>query len=260
MNHSSNVANYERWLDVTDSTAGVYYTVGDVTYTREYIASNPDGVIGIRIRSSEPGSVAFNIHLQRGTWLNRWQDYSHKVGDDTIVMGGGSGGARAILFSAGAKVVAPTGKVRTIGDYVVCDGADEAWIYFTAWTTFHKSDPRSAVLQTLAAAGGKSYDSIRKAHVADYQALASRITLDLGKSTTQQRALDTSARVAKFSDTFDPELAALYFQFGRYLLISSSRNSTLPPNLQGIWNVDWDPDWGSKYTININTRAYCFLY
>ncbi|RYP49314.1 hypothetical protein DL768_004939 [Monosporascus sp. mg162] len=254
MNHSASVTNYERWLDLADGTAGVYYTAGDVTYKREYMASNPEGVIAIRILPDSPGAVSFNLYLQRGSSLNRWEDYSQKEGDDAVTMGGGSGGAQSIQFAAGAKVVAPTGKVRTIGDYVICDGADEAWIYFSAWTTFRKPDPRRAVLEALNAAGLQSYDSIRVAHITDYQALASRVTLSLGKSTVQQKAMNTSSRVANFAMDFDPELAALYFQFGRYLLIASSRDNTLSPNLQGIWNVDFDPQWGSKYTININTQ------
>ncbi|RYP79360.1 hypothetical protein DL770_006704 [Monosporascus sp. CRB-9-2] len=254
MNHNTSVANYERWLDLADGTAGVYYTVGDVTYKREYMASNPEGVIAIRILSDSPGAVSFHLHLQRGLSLNRWEDYSQKVGDDAITIGGGSGGIQSIQFAAGARVVAPTGKVRTLGDYVICDGADETWIYFSAGTTFRKPDPRRAVLEALNAAGLQSYDSIRVAHITDYQDLASRVTLSLGKSTIQQKAINTSSRVVNFATDFDPELAVLYFQFGRYLLIASSRENTLPPNLQGIWSVDFDPQWGSKNTININTR------
>lgn len=125
-------------------------------------------------------------------------------------------------------------------------------MYFQAWTSFRKEDPKSAVLESLAAATS-TYDAVRAAHVADYQNYFNRTSLDLGMSTNAQRKTSTGERVKALSkQTFDPELAALYFQFGRYLLIATSRAGTLPANLQGIWNSDFDPEWGSKYTININ--------
>lgn len=130
MNNSSTVKEYERWLDVADSTAGVYYVVNGVTYTREYIASEPTGLIAIRIKADKPAAVDFNIHLRKGLSLNRWEDYSQKVGSDTVIMGGGSASVHTIEFAAGAKIVASTGKVYTIGDYVKCEGADEAVVYF----------------------------------------------------------------------------------------------------------------------------------
>jgi alpha-L-fucosidase 2 len=253
MNHSSSVTNYERWLDLADGTAGVYYKVSGTTYKREYIASNPAGVIAIHITSDKAAAINFNVHLGRGDSLNRWEDYSEKSGSDAIVMGGGSGGKEAILFAAGAKVVASGGKVYTIGDYVKCEGADEAWVYFSTWTSFRKSDPKSAVLKDLQAAAASAYNKIRTAHIADYQSLAGRVALNLGESSSAQKALTTSGRMLGLSKAFDPELVSLYFQFGRYLFISSSRKGTLPPNLQGIWSSDIDPQWGSKYTININT-------
>lgn len=257
MDHGSSVSDYERWLDVHDGTSGVYYTVDNVTYMREYMASNPDDVIAIRIAADKPGAVGFDVHLRRGASLNRYQDYAQKVGIDTVVIGGGSASVNAIEFASGARVVARGGTVKTIGDTILCDGADEAWVYFTSWTSFRKSDPRSAVLADLAAisSSNDAYANIRAAHVFDYQNLAGRVALDLGSSSDEQKVMNTSDRMAALSSSgFDPELVALYFQFGRYLLISSSRDKTLPPNLQGIWNDDFDPQWGSKYTININTE------
>ncbi|KAI1338138.1 Six-hairpin glycosidase-like protein [Xylariaceae sp. FL0016] len=254
MNHSSDYTEYERWLDLEDGTAGVYYNASNVTYVREYLASHPADIITLHIVAGTPGAVSFNVHLRRGSSLNRYEDYSEKVGEDTIVIGGGSASTHSIGFSSGARVVASGGRVETIGNYVICDGADEAWIYFTAWTTVRKTDPRAAVLSDLASATLRSYEDLRQQHVQDYQALAQRVDLNLGPSTEERKAMNTSDRVSHLTDAFDPELIALYFQFGRYLLIASSREGTLPPNLQGIWNNDFDPEWGSKYTININTE------
>jgi alpha-L-fucosidase 2 len=127
-------------------------------------------------------------------------------------------------------------------------------IYWTAWTNFRAADPKASVLADLGKV--KPYPDVRAAHVADYQGYAGRVSLDLGKSTAAQLATPTAQRLAALNQTFDPQLAALYFQFGRYLFISTSRNGTLPPNLQGLWSEDIDPQWGSKYTININLRRF----
>ena len=252
MNHSATVQNYQRYLDVNESTAGVYYTVGGVTYLREHIASNPDDVIAIRIASDTAGAVGFTLHLRRGSSLNRWEDYSQKAGNDTVVIGGGSGGVGAILFAAGARVLTSGGTVQVIGDTILVNGADEAWIYWTAWTDVRSPDSKASVLRDLS--NVKPYPDVRSAHVADYQSYAGRVSLDLGTSTAAQLANTTSQRLSALSKVFDPQLAALYFQFDRYLFISTSRKGTLPPNLQGIWSQDLDPQWGSKYTININLR------
>ncbi|KAF3186689.1 hypothetical protein TWF788_002915 [Orbilia oligospora] len=254
MNHSGSTTSYERWLDLSDSSAGVYYAVGGVSYRREYIASNPDNIIAIHITASKPASVSFNIHLRKGQSLNRWEDYAYKVGSDTTVMGGESQGKDGVEFSAGAKVVASGGKVYTLGDYVICDNADEATIFFTAWTAYRQQGPINKVLSDLSSISVRSYSDIRATHVADYQKYSGRVSLSLGGSSDAQKALSTPKRLAAIASTFDPELVALYFQLGRYLFISSSRVNTLPPNLQGIWNQEMDPQWGSKYTVNINLQ------
>lgn len=247
---------YERWLDVADGTSGVYYTLRGVQYEREFIASEPAGVIAMRLRASKPGALSFHLHLDRGDpSLNRWEDLTKKVGSDTIIMAGASGGFHPVSFATGAKIVSSDGKVSTIGDYVFCKNATEAWVYFQAWTSFRRENPYACVLADLDAVQTQSYDDIRVAHVADYQSYFNRTTLSLGTSTEEQRNMTTRARIqALANSTFDPEVACLYFDFGRYLLIATSRAGTLPPNLQGIWNSDLDPEWGSKYTININLQ------
>lgn len=246
------VENYERWLDIGEASAGVYYEIDGVAYQRESIASNPDDVIAVRITASEQGAVSFRVHLRRGTSLNRFQDYGEKVGSDTIVMGGASGGVDGIVFVAGAKVVASGGAVKTIGDRVVVENANAATIYFTAWTSYRRENPREAVLEDLERISKKDFGDVRREHEKDYQSLAGRVELDLGESTEEQRSGTTLERMTNLTERFDPELAALYYQFGRYLFISTSRDGTLPPNLQGLWNDESDPFWGSKYTVNIN--------
>ena len=246
---------YERWLDVADGTSGAFYTLKGIDYERESLASEPAGVIAIRMTASKPGALSFHLHLDRlndGS-LNRWEDLTKKVGSDTIVMGGASGGYHPMMFATGARIVSSDGKISTLGDYLFCKNATEAWIYVQAWTSFRKDDPLSSVLADLDAMSGTSYDEVRTTHVSDYQSYYNRTSLNLGTSTAAQRKKTTKERVKALAHAaFDPEIASLYFQFGRYLLISTSRAGTLPPNLQGIWNSDLDPEWGSKYTININ--------
>lgn len=260
MNHTGSVdsSGYERWLDLNDSVAGVFYTVGGVPFMREYVASYPDDVIAVHFTAGESGALSFNINLQRGESLNRWQDYSEHTDQHTVVIGAGAGGTDGIQYAAGARVVATGGSVYALGENVFVQGADEAILFFTAWTSFRKSDPKSAVLATLAATADTTYAAVRERHIADYTALQGRVALDLGTSSAQQKSLATAARMEALAQAFDPELAALYFQFGRYLLISTSREGTLPPNLQGIWCISQDPMWGSKYTGNINLGEYCF--
>lgn len=256
MNESTKFTHYERWLDLGDATSGVYYVQGSTAFEREMLASEPLGMMAIRVASNVTGAISFNVHLDRGESLNRWEDYSQSVGSDTIVMGGTTGGSDAISFAVGARVVATDGTVKTLGDYVICQNSTEVYIYVQSWTTYRKTSPKQAVLEDLASVTN-NYAAVRAAHVADYQALANRVSFDIGKSSSAQKKMPTAKRMEALSSSdFDPEVAALYFQFGRYLLISTSRDmdKALPPNLQGLWNSDFDPEWGSKYTIDINLQ------
>jgi alpha-L-fucosidase 2 len=260
LNHTAGVSQYQRWLDLSDATVTVSYVHDTVAYRREYIASNPDGVIAIRLTANVTGGVSFNAHLRKGKGgsLNRWEDYSTKAGQDTIAIGGGRAGETGIEFATGLKVVASGGRVYTLGDFVLCDGADAATIYVSSWTTFRKTDPKAAVLADLGTAATSEYQDVRQRHTSDYQKLAQRFALSLGTSTSSQRNMTTRQRFRAMNSAgvFDPELASLYMDYGRYLLIASSRDGTLPPHLQGIWGQDLDPMWGAKYTININLRMF----
>ena len=251
MNHTSEYANYKRWLDLADATSGVSYTSDGVNYTREYLASNPAGVVAVKLNANEPGKISFNVHVQKGQNLNRFENWSKGYSGNRIIMGGGTQG---IDFAAGATIVATTGRVYVLGDTVICEGADEALVYFQAWTTVRKNDPEAAVLKDLAAVSKKSYSQLKMQHVEDYQELYHRVELDFGISSRQQKSLETAARFTelKKTRTFDPDLSSLLFQFGRYLLIASSRKDTFATNLQGLWTSSLDPEWGSKYTLNIN--------
>ncbi|KAK4031507.1 glycosyl hydrolase family 65, N-terminal domain-containing protein [Parachaetomium inaequale] len=254
------VTNYERWLGIDDAIAGAYFTVGNVTYQREYLVSYPDDVVAIHLTASKPGSINIRVRIDRGADLNRFQGWSEPANGHSTVTGGQSADGDPLQWAAGARIAASGGNVTTLGDTVRCEGADEATVYFQAWTSYRKPDPKRAVVSDLAAVS-KSFDKIRAAHVADYQKYAGRVSISLGASTASQKALKTSTRMTSITPSkFDPELAALFFQLGRYLLIATSRpesghpDLSLPPNLQGIWNDVYTPMWGSKYTVNINLQ------
>ncbi len=135
--------------------------------------------------------------------------------------------------------------------------ADSAVLLIDAATSYKSfkdvtGDPEEKTKTQLAAAAGKDYEALRASHVAEHQKLFRRVSLDLGPS--ENANLPTDERIKKFPDANDPQFAELYYQYGRYLLISCSRPGTQPANLQGIWNESMSPPWGSKYTININTE------
>ncbi|KAK4154613.1 Six-hairpin glycosidase-like protein [Chaetomidium leptoderma] len=255
------VTAFERWLGIDDAVAGAYFSVGNVTYQREYLASYPDDIVAIHVKASKPGSINLRVRLDRGSDLNRYQGFSKPANGHTTVMGGQSMDSHPLQWAAGARITSSGGKVTTLGDTVRCEGADEATVYFQAWTSYRKPDPTKAVISDLAAVTSESFDKIRDAHITDYQTYAGRVSLNMGASTAAQRLSKTSNRMTSITpSSFDPELAALFFQFGRYLFIASSRpgagphDLSLPPNLQGIWNDVYNPMWGSKYTVNINLQ------
>ncbi|KAM6540371.1 hypothetical protein FALCPG4_002089 [Fusarium falciforme] len=251
--NQGSATKYERWLDISDGTAGVYYEANGVSYQREYLASKPADVMAVRLTTSKPGSLSFYIKFQRpSNQQNRFVETAYAENGDTIISTFNSNQIKAVF---GARLTLKGGSKRQIGDQIVVTNADEALIYIDMRTTVRERDPLSTVRKILARAVSSSYSQTRESHVSDYQKLYERASLSLGTSSDEQKALTTAKRrQALAQGGFDPELFSLYFQFGRYLLISSSRPGTLPANLQGIWNNALDPSWGSKYTININIQ------
>ncbi len=257
------VERYRRDLDLPTATAHVSYTTGSVTFDREVFASAPDQVIVVRLTASRPGQIAFEARLhtpQRAT--------VEATADGDLVMRGVNGDGRgatpdgqpmtgALRFESRVRVLTTGGTRTAAGDAIVVRGADAATLLIAAATSYRRyddvsGDPAAAVAATLEGASRKTVDALHAAHVRDYRQLFDRVTLDLGPST--RAALPVDERVEAFASGGDPSLASLYFQYGRYLLIASSRPGSQPANLQGIWNDSLSPPWGSKYTININTQ------
>jgi alpha-L-fucosidase 2 len=257
------VENYLRQLDLTTATARVSYTAAGTTFTREVFASAPDQVIVVHLTASQPGRISFQARLsspQRAT--------AEATPDGDLILRGVNGDGRgatadgqpmtgALKFESRVRIVARGGTRSAEGDAMTVRGADAVTLLIAAATSFRRyddvgGDPAAAVASVLRRAGGKTVDALRAAHVRDYRPLFERVTLDLGPSS--RAAVPVDERVAAFASGGDEALAALYFQYARYLLIASSRPGSQPANLQGIWNESLNPPWGSKYTININTQ------
>jgi alpha-L-fucosidase 2 len=259
---SEAVKHYRRELDLDTAVTRTEFQLGAVVHVREVFVSPVDQVVVIRLsardagRPDRPARLSFTLAMQTPL-----RTTAKTEGDATLVLQGvndaANGIAGALKFEARVQVAAKGGRVTADGGQLHITGVESAVIVVAAATSFRhyddvSGDPTALTQQTLAALAGKSYEAMRAAHVAEHQRLFRRVSLDLGHSEAEK--LPTDERVQNAPTTPDPQLAALYFQYGRYLLISSSRPGGQPANLQGLWNDNPNPPWGSKYTININTE------
>ncbi|MEI6945929.1 glycoside hydrolase family 95 protein [Paraflavisolibacter sp. H34] len=252
MKGTAGATGYRRELDLSTATIRTTYTVGGVTYTREYFASQPNGVIAVRLSASKPGSLSFE------TVLNSPHQYAatRKVDNHTLAL---SVKVRngALRGESYLRVQSVRGKITVGTDRIRVDGADEVVLYLAAGTNYKNykdvtADPLAPVKTALQSLSGKTFAAVKAAHLREYGGYFNRFSLDLGRHANE--ALPTNERIEQFAGANDVPFAALFLQYGRYLLISSSRPGTRPANLQGIWNDLLSPPWGSKYTTNINAQ------
>jgi alpha-L-fucosidase 2 len=260
------VTGYKRWLDLKSGITSVQYTVNGITFLREVFASAPDQTIAVRLTSDKPGSISFTAELRgvrNSSMSNYATDYFRMDPDGNfgLRLKGRSadymGIEGAIRYEARLKAVAEGGTVRVDDIDLVIEKADAVTLYFVAATNFINytdvsADCHARIDNYLNGLEGKSYTEIKESAVKDYRTLFDRVTINL--LSTKSSFLPTDERLKNFSVESDPQLASLCYQFGRYILISSSRPGTQPANLQGIWNQDMNPSWDSKYTTNINTE------
>ncbi|MDR1011174.1 MAG: glycoside hydrolase family 95 protein [Opitutaceae bacterium] len=248
--------NYRRSLDLDTAIATTTYTRDGITYTREVFSSAPDQVVAIRITADKPASISF-----KARWSTPFRDAKTSAQKNRLILEGHGGEFNgrpgAIRFQSIVQAQNQGGSVAARGDTLEISEADAVTLLVSCGTNFINyadvsADPRARATHDLQAALASDYAALRARHVASHQALFRRVALDLG--TRADSALPTDERVKKFTGANDPALPALYFQFGRYLLISCSRPGTQPANLQGLWNNALTAAWGGKYTVNINTE------
>ncbi len=251
--------NYHRELDLVDAVTRTSYEVDGVRYVRTVFSSLTDQVIVVDLHASKPGALAFSA-----SWATPHKIQAVRLDpQDTLVLAGTTGDHESIpgqvKFEAQVRVVHQDGKLTATENALELSGASHATLLIAINTNvvnYHdvSADPAARARGLLDLAQRKSYDTMYRAHGAAYRSQFDRVQLDLGSSTPETLAKPTDERVRDFAKTGDPQLAALYFQFGRYLLISSSQPNSQPATLQGLWNDKLEPPWDSKYTVNINTE------
>src|ERR1039458_8756539 len=263
------VGNYRRDLNLDTAVASVTYTSDGVKFTREIFSSPVDQVIVVRLTADKPGQISFTAGMttpQKATVF---------ANSNTLEMVGNNGEARgipgALSFVVQVRVLAQGGKTTPLtpnltekngaklgmASGISVANADSVTLLIAAATSYKNyhdvsGNPGAITKSQIAAASKKSFEDLLAAHIAEHQRLFRRVELNLGE--TDAMKLPTDERIRHFADGHDPQLATLYFQFARYLLICSSRPGTQPANLQGLWNDSMTPPWDSKYTININTE------
>jgi alpha-L-fucosidase 2 len=242
--------DYYRDLDLNEATATTRYKVGDVTYTREVFASYPDKAIVMQIKADKKGALNFNA-----AFSCQHKGAAIKAEDDTIILTGQVERGKT-RFEARLKIMILGGKLEAGDKGIAVSNADSAVLILVGASSYVNykdisGNPAEICEKRMNKACAKKYGELRMAHVEDYQKLFKRCTLDLG--VTGKAKIATNNRIKSFGPE-DPQLATLFFQYGRYLLIACSRPGSQPANLQGLWNEMKNPPWESKYTININTE------
>jgi alpha-L-fucosidase 2 len=253
----SNYTDYYRELDIEKAVAKTSYKVGNVTYTRQVLASFPDRIIVVRLTASKPGSLSFNAFYstpQPNAEMKTTSSKELTIAGTTIDHEGIKGMVR---FKGITRIKTEGGSLSVTDTSLLVKGANAATIYISIATNFNNYQDLSGNQNERAAtylnkAYPKNFADILRAHISAYQKYFNRVKLDLG--TTDASRLPTDERLKNFDTADDPQLVTLYYQFGRYLLISSSQPGGQPATLQGIWNNKMYPPWDSKYTININTE------
>jgi len=252
-----NYSNYYRELDIKRAVAKTTYTVNGVDYTREVFTSFPDQVIVIRLTASKPGSISFIANFQTPVAKSSVVVNNNKEIVANAVAAGHEGVEGMVRFNSIVKIKTIGGQRQQTDSSLIISSADEAIVFVSIATNFNNyhditGDENKRAAGYLAKAFSKPYTSLIKTHIAAYQKFFNRVQLDLG--VTAEVKMPTDERLKNFATGNDPQLVTLYFQYGRYLLISSSQPGGQPANLQGIWNDKMNPPWDSKYTININAQ------
>jgi alpha-L-fucosidase 2 len=250
---AGNATDYRRELDLDSATAVTSYRVNGVRFERDVFASYPDRAIVVRLTADQPRKVTFTLK----TDSPQTNSQTRAIASDTLALTG-QVETNGLRFESRVRVIADGGSVTTNGNIISVENANSATLFLVAATSFKNfqdisADPAKQCAADLAAVSTKSFAAVRAAQLADFRNLFRRVDLSLGRTARTDLPTDQRLQSLKRDGLgSDPDLAALYFQYGRYLLISSSRPGGQPANLQGLWNEELNPPWESKWTLNIN--------
>ncbi|MCX6903375.1 MAG: glycoside hydrolase family 95 protein, partial [Verrucomicrobia bacterium] len=259
-----NAGQYRRELNMESGVAKVSYRAGDTVFTREIFVSYPDGVMVVRVAGDKPSSVSVQAR-----WKSRYLEKTTAQAGRLVMEGCWKGPitnnwliapveGKGIRFRAVLLARPEGGHSEATESGVRIQGANAVTFIVPAATSFRNyhdigADPAERCEKVLAGVAGKDYAALRHRHEADFGGLMGRVHLNVGDDSMNEKPVDERLKALREGGT-DPNLEALCFQFGRYLLASSSRAGGQPANLQGIWDEAVAPPWGAKYTININTE------
>jgi len=255
----SNVVNYRRSLDLDQGLAQVSYVIDGVTFRREVFSSATDQVIVVRLMAGQPGHITFSADLRREKSVT-----TESPGKDGLVMSvqlqGALGTTNGMKYMARLKAINEGGSVSSADGKLQVKGADAVTLLIACGTdyqpkpnTFRKSSFENTVVKQIDAAAGKSYDELRSRHIAAHQELFRRVKLQIGTPDAKLSSLPTDARLKRYKGD-DPGLITQVFQYGRYLLMSSSRPGSMPANLQGLWIGSTNPSWDGDYHFDLNVQ------
>lgn len=256
------VSAYERGLNLEDAVSYTHFKLDDTVYEREIFMSAPDDVCVMHLTARGKNKMDLEVLQAR----HHMYDYSERASADSIVLGGNLG-RDGLDYAMMCRASSPDGKIEVVGESLTIYGAAEVFLYWSAATTYRvkvqaqKDTPREALktelTERLEKAASQSYVELKERHIADYKSYFDRmsLTFDLGKAPVSAAQKTTDQCLLEIANgSTDLSLEQLYFNFGRYLLISCSRPGTLPATLQGLWNKDMEAPWDAKFTININTE------
>jgi alpha-L-fucosidase 2 len=245
------VTDYRRQLNLDTAVVTVTYRFGDATFTREVFSSPVDQCIVVRLTCDKPAQITFDASLWRP------EDFVvDTIGPDQIALKGRAtmkGKHKGVNFAALLKIIPEGGKLTATDEGLRLENADAATLLIAAGTNYRGDNPQAVCERQLTGAGRKKYPRLLKAHLAGHRRLFRRVALNLSDDGPADKPTDERLQ-AVIDGADDPSLCALYFQFGRYLLISSSRPGCMPANLQGIWNEHIEAPWNCDYHININIQ------
>ena len=244
--------SYYRELDISNAICITTYKVGETTFKREYFASYPDNIIAINLSADKKRSLTLDVMMTADH-----ESFTTKAEENGTIELNVRVKDGVLSGSSLLKVIVKGGSISVDGSSLHIEKANQATILLTAATSFVNpkdvsGNPGERCYEYLSALTNKEYGQIRESHTDDYRKFFSRFSINLGSSENED--LPTDVRIGKVLTTMDNSLAALYVQYGRYLMLSASRPGTYPANLQGIWNDKLNPPWDSKYTVNINTE------